>query len=106
MRILNTIYAVPNTTLKSISERLSVPKSTVSINVDKLVNLGLIKQEPSLEDRREIKLKVTTKGQETSKKSIANSTSYKTMSLALEKLQETEVQTLLQPFPNEKAPMG
>ncbi len=95
MGILNTIYVIPNITLKSISERLSVPKSTVSVNVDELVNLGLIEREPSSEDRREKKLKVTTKGQKTSKKSIENSTSYKAMSLALEQLQETEIQTLL-----------
>ncbi|MBU4643244.1 MarR family transcriptional regulator, partial [Bacillus toyonensis] len=36
MGILNTIYGIPNITLKSISERLSVPKSTVSVNVDEL----------------------------------------------------------------------
>lgn len=95
MGILNTIYVIPNITLKSISERLSVPKSTVSVNVDELVNLGLVERETSSEDRREKKLKVTTKGQETSKKSIENSTSYKAMSLALEQLQETEIQTLL-----------
>lgn len=96
MGILNTIYGIPNITLKSISEQLSVPKSTVSVNVDELVNQGLIERNPSSEDRREIKLKVTTKGLETSKKSIENSTSYKAMSLALEQLQETEIQTLLQ----------
>lgn len=95
MGILNTIYGIPNITLKSISERLSVPKSTVSVNVDELVNLGLIERNPSPEDRREIKLKVTTKGQETSQKSIENSTSYKAMSLALEQFEETEIQTLL-----------
>ncbi len=95
MGILNTIYGIPNITLKSISERLSVPKSTVSVNVDELVNLGLIERNPSSEDRREIKLKVTMKGQEISQKSIENSTSYKAMSLALEQLEETEIQTLL-----------
>ncbi|MFD0771211.1 MarR family winged helix-turn-helix transcriptional regulator [Bacillus sp. CGMCC 1.60114] len=93
--ILNTIYAIPNITLKDISERLSAPKSTVSVNVDELVNLGLIERKQSQEDRREIKLKVTTKGQETSKKSIENSTSYKAMALALEQLQEEDIQTLL-----------
>ncbi|CAG9613455.1 hypothetical protein BACCIP111899_02670 [Bacillus rhizoplanae] len=95
MGILNTIYAIPNITLKDISERLSAPKSTVSVNVDELVNLGLIERKQSQEDRREIKLKVTTKGQEVSKKSIENSTSYKAMALALEQLQEEDIQTLL-----------
>ncbi|KLA29253.1 MarR family winged helix-turn-helix transcriptional regulator [Bacillus cereus] len=95
MGILNTIYAIPNITLKKISERLSVPKSTVSVNVDDLVNLEFIERKQSDEDRREIKLTVTPKGQEASKKSIENSTSYKAMSLALQQLQEDDVQTLL-----------
>lgn len=95
MGILNTIYAIPNITLKEISERLSVPKSTVSVNVDELVNLEFIERKQSDEDRREIKLKVTNQGQEASKKSIENSTSYKAMELALQQLQEDDVQTLL-----------
>ncbi|MFJ7030606.1 MarR family winged helix-turn-helix transcriptional regulator [Bacillus cereus] len=95
MGILNTIYALPNVTLKEISERLSVPKSTVSVNVDELVNLQFIERKQSDEDRREIKLKVTNQGQEASKKSIENSTSYKAMELALQQLQEDDVQTLL-----------
>lgn len=95
MGILNTIYALPNVTLKEISERLSVPKSTVSVNVDELVNLQFIERKQSDEDRREIKLKVTKQGQEASKKSIENSTSYKAMELALQQLQEDDVQTLL-----------
>ncbi|PFJ17615.1 MarR family transcriptional regulator [Bacillus cereus] len=95
MGILNTIYAIPNITLKEISERLSVPKSTVSVNVDELVNLEFIERKQSDEDRREIKLKITPKGQEASKKSIENSTSYNAMALALQQLQEEDVQTLL-----------
>ncbi|MFJ6273159.1 MarR family winged helix-turn-helix transcriptional regulator [Bacillus thuringiensis] len=95
MGILNTIYALPNVTLKEISERLSVPKSTVSVNVDELVNLQFIERKQSDEDRREIKLKVTNQGQEASKKSIENSTSYKAMELALQQLQEDDIQTLL-----------
>ncbi len=67
MGILNTIYTIPNITLKEISERLSVPKSTVSVNVDDLVSLEFIERKQSDEDRREIKLKVTPKGQEASK---------------------------------------
>ncbi|MED3396187.1 helix-turn-helix domain-containing protein [Bacillus wiedmannii] len=95
MGILNTIYALPNVTLKEISERLSVPKSTVSVNVDELVNLQFIERKQSDEDRREIKLKVTNQGKEASKKSIENSTSYKAMELALQQLPEDDVQTLL-----------
>ena len=70
MGILNTIYALPNVTLKEISERLSVPKSTVSVNVDELVNLQFIERKQSDEDRREIKLKVTNQGQEASKNQL------------------------------------
>ncbi|HEQ3524817.1 MarR family winged helix-turn-helix transcriptional regulator [Bacillus thuringiensis] len=95
MGILNTIYANPNITLKEISSRLSVPKSTVSVNIDELVNIGFIVRKQSHEDRREIKLKVTTQGQEVSKTSIKNSTSYKAMTEVLHKLSEDDIQTLL-----------
>ncbi|MGX5488187.1 MarR family winged helix-turn-helix transcriptional regulator [Bacillus thuringiensis] len=95
MGILNTIYTNPNITLKEISSRLSVPKSTVSVNIDELVNIGFIVRKQSHEDRREIKLKVTTQGQEVSKTSIKNSTSYKAMTEALQKLSEDDIQTLL-----------
>ncbi|WP_237981983.1 MarR family winged helix-turn-helix transcriptional regulator [Bacillus thuringiensis] len=95
MGILNTIYTNPNITLKEISSRLSVPKSTVSVNIDELVNIGFIVREQSHEDRREIKLKVTTQGQEVSKTSIKNSTSYKAMTEALQRLSEDDIQTLL-----------
>ncbi|HDW3057594.1 MULTISPECIES: MarR family winged helix-turn-helix transcriptional regulator [Bacillus] len=95
MGILNTIYTNPNITLKEISSRLSIPKSTVSVNIDELVNIGFIVRKQSHEDRREIKLKVTTQGHEVSKTSIKNSTSYKAMTEALQKLSEDDIQTLL-----------
>lgn len=95
MGILNTIYINPDLTLKAISERLSMPKSTVSINIDELVNLGLVGRKQSQKDRREVKLKVTSKGKEVSKKAIENSTSYKAMAFALEQFQEEDIQALL-----------
>jgi DNA-binding MarR family transcriptional regulator len=34
LSILNTLYSFPGLTLKSIAERLHIPKSTVSVSVD------------------------------------------------------------------------
>jgi len=95
MAIINTLYSFPKLTLKNITERLSSPKSTVSVSVDGLVNLGLVERAISEEDRREINLKLTSKGEEISKKSQKNALSYKTMVTALEKLDEQDVETLL-----------
>ena len=51
MGILNTISAFPEITLKEITDKLSLPKSTVSVNVDSLVSLGLTKREITEENR-------------------------------------------------------
>ena len=96
MGILNTIYASPDITLTEITEKLQLSKSTVSINVEDLVNLGFVERKPSAEDRREIYLRLTTAGQELSKKSCQNAPSYRAMMFALEKLSEENTQFLLQ----------
>ncbi|MFB9761329.1 MarR family winged helix-turn-helix transcriptional regulator [Ectobacillus funiculus] len=95
MAILNLIRAKPEITLKAIAERLSLPKSTVSVNIDGLVNLELIERKQSQEDRREVNVKVTIKGKELSQKAIENSFSYKAMAVALEELSKEDIQTLL-----------
>lgn len=86
MGVLNTVYACPGITLKEVTERIAMPKSTGSITVDELVNLKLIERETSEEDRRKINLVVTDKGRELSKKSIENPASYIAMKEALEKI--------------------
>lgn len=95
LSIINTLYSFPGLTLKNITERLFSSKSTVSVSVDGLVHLGLVERTISEEDRREINLKLTLKGEEVSRKSRENAFSYKAMVLALEKLNEEEVETLL-----------
>ncbi|WP_248928544.1 MarR family winged helix-turn-helix transcriptional regulator [Paenibacillus hamazuiensis] len=95
MSIVNTLSFFPGLTLKSITERLSSSKSTVSVSIDGLVNLGLVERTVSVEDRREIKLMLTPKGEEISKKSRENAYSYRAMALALEKLTENDVENLL-----------
>lgn len=95
MGILNTIRTSPGITLKEITERLFSPKSTISISVDSLVNLGLVARKSSEEDRREVNLKLTREGEEVSKKSCENAVSYRAMLSALEKLSEEDVQSLL-----------
>lgn len=95
MGILNTIFSAPGITLKEITEKLFISKSTVSVSVDDLVKTGLVERKSSVDDRREIKLKVTNKGKELSRKSCDNALSYKAMLLALEKISEDEIQSLI-----------
>jgi len=95
MGILNTISSSPEITLKEIADKLQLAKSTLSVNVDGLVNLGLIDRKTSGEDRREIHLTSTAKGQELSRKSSRNALSYRAMILALEKIPEEDVEFLL-----------
>ncbi|ODA40511.1 MarR family winged helix-turn-helix transcriptional regulator [Desulfosporosinus sp. BG] len=96
MGILNTIYSCPEITLKEITEKLQLSKSTVSINVDDLVTLALVERNTFKEDRREIHLNLTSLGQALAKKSCQNALSYRAMILALEKLSEGDIQFLLQ----------
>ena len=67
MGILNIVSAFPEITLKEITDKLNLPKSTVSVNVDSLVNLELIDRKITEENRREIHLASTSKGKELSK---------------------------------------
>jgi DNA-binding MarR family transcriptional regulator len=96
MSILNLIYSIPGLTFKSITEKLMMPKSTVSMSVDGLVELGLIERTQSTEDRREVNLTVTLKGKEIAQKSIGNASSYRAMATALEHISEEEIELLLQ----------
>ena len=96
MSILNLIYSIPGLTFKSITEKLMMPKSTVSMSVDGLVELGLIERKQSTEDRREVNLTVTLKGKEIAQKSIENASSYRAMAAALENFSEEEIELLLQ----------
>ena len=93
--ILNTIYSSPLITLKQITEKLLIPKSTASVSVEELVNLGLVERKSSEEDRREINLILTDKGKETSEKSFRTPLSYMAMVSALEKISSDDIDTLL-----------
>lgn len=95
MGILNIVNAFPEITLKEITDKLNLPKSTVSVNVDNLVNLELINRKITEENRREIHLTTTSKGEELSKKSSHNALSYRAMAFALEKISQEDVQVLL-----------
>ena len=93
--ILNTIYSSPVITLKALTEKLLIPKSTASVNVDELVNLSLVERKASEDDRREVNLTLTTAGMEISKKSIQTPASYIAMIAALEKLSTDDIHALL-----------
>lgn len=93
--ILNTIYSSPLINLKEITEKLLIPKSTASVNVDELVNLGLVERKASEDDRREINLVLTAKGGKMSRKSAETPTSYIAMISALEKVSTEDIEKLL-----------
>ncbi|MQR84764.1 MarR family transcriptional regulator [Bacillus megaterium] len=95
MGILNWISSNPGSTLKAVTEQLDIPKSTVSVSIDGLVNLGLVEREQSKENRREVNLKVTIKGRDISQKSIKNASSYKAVASALEKFSKEDIDSLL-----------
>lgn len=95
MGIMNTISATPEITLKEITERLLLSKSTASVAVDDLVTAGLVERKTSTDDRREINLKATFAGKELSRKSGENAFSYRAMVRALAAIPEPDIQLLL-----------
>ncbi|MDQ6596439.1 MarR family transcriptional regulator [Bacillus salipaludis] len=95
LSILNTLLAFPELTQQELADRLISAKSTISAGVDKLVEMGLVERGFSEEDRIEVKLKLTSKGEDVSKKSSKNSISYKAMLFALDKMPREDIQSLL-----------
>ena len=67
LKILNIMYSYPLITLKGITEKLLIPKSTASVSIDELVNLGLVERRLSKDDRRETNLVITAAGKEIKK---------------------------------------
>lgn len=94
MGILNSIYSFSSITFKELTDKILIPKSTLSVSLDELVNLGLVKRVENQNDRRKINLILTDKGKELSRKSIENSSSYIAMFKALEKLSPEEIKSL------------
>ena len=95
LSILNTLLAFPKLTQQELADKLISSKSTISVGIDKLVKMGLVERKVSEEDRREVKIKLTIKGEEVSKKSSKNSISYKAMLFALDKMPDEDIQSLL-----------
>jgi DNA-binding MarR family transcriptional regulator len=95
MGVLNTLFSCPGITLKEVSEKIFSPKSTISITVDGLVNLGLVVRESSQEDRREVNLKLTARGEELAATSCHNALSYRAMVAALNNISEADIQSLV-----------
>ncbi len=95
LSILNTLYSFPNLTLKEVTEKLQSSKSTISVNVEGLVQLGLVERKSSIEDRREVKLNLTNAGKVKSRQSSQNAYSYRAMVQALDKMNDEDVEQLL-----------
>ncbi|WP_088226968.1 MarR family winged helix-turn-helix transcriptional regulator [Desulfosporosinus sp. FKB] len=96
MGIINTIYTTPSATLKAVTEKLQMSKSTVSVNVEELVKAELITRKTSENDRREINLTLTPEGLNLAQKSCQNASSYKAMQSALENISAEKIQGLLE----------
>ncbi|WP_088188211.1 MarR family winged helix-turn-helix transcriptional regulator [Desulfosporosinus sp. FKA] len=96
MGIINTIYSTPSATLKVVTEKLQMSKSTVSVNVEELVKAELITRKTSENDRREINLTLTPEGLKLAQKSCQNASSYKAMVSALENISAEKIQDLLE----------
>lgn len=95
MGLLNAVYASPGTTLKELTERLQMPKSSASVAVDELVNMGMLERKIPEDNRREINLEATEKGMEAAKISCGNASSYRAMANALGKMPESDVREML-----------
>ncbi|MFE5322350.1 MarR family winged helix-turn-helix transcriptional regulator [Paenibacillus sp. NPDC056579] len=95
MAILNTLMLSPNVTLKELTERLMSPKSTVSVNIDGLVQSGLVVRDIPEENRREVKLTLTPEGKDTARKSMENANSYRAMAAILDTMSEEDRTELL-----------
>ncbi|RLQ96238.1 MarR family winged helix-turn-helix transcriptional regulator [Falsibacillus albus] len=93
--ILNTIAANKSLTQREITEALSISKSTVSVNIEKLVQMGHIVRSESEKDRREVILTLTAKGQTISKQSSQNAYSYRAMLAAMKNISDADISELL-----------
>lgn len=63
-RILNTLLKEDGLTQKELSVRCHLDTTTMSRNIDKLENLGLLKREMSSESRRCVNICLTVEGRE------------------------------------------
>lgn len=97
LAVINTLSIYPDITLKELTEKmfLDLSNSSISLIIEKLVGLGMVERKVSKEDRREIRLKLTDKGIEKSKKSQEKAYSYKAMVAALEKMNPEDIDNLL-----------
>lgn len=93
--ILNTLFAFPELTQQELADRLVSSKSTISVGVDKLVKMGLVKRNVFKADRRVVKLNLTNQGEEVSRKFNKNSSPFKAMLYALDKMPDEDIRSLL-----------
>ncbi|AWI03139.1 MarR family winged helix-turn-helix transcriptional regulator [Clostridium drakei] len=62
LMIMNQLRIGNVKTLTGISETLGIPNSTVSVVVDKLVNLGIVRRERDKKDRRKVLIYIEDEG--------------------------------------------
>ena len=62
--IMAVLFKYEKCTMKEIGEKINRTKATITVLVDKLISLGLIKKEKSTEDNRISYISLTEKGEE------------------------------------------
>lgn len=70
LMIMNQLKSGKVKTLTEISETLDIPNSTVSVIVDRLEKLGVLRRERDKEDRRRVIIHIEDKGLEQEKQII------------------------------------
>ncbi|WP_433750910.1 MarR family winged helix-turn-helix transcriptional regulator [Falsibacillus pallidus] len=94
--IINTLISSKGMSQKELGEKLHISKSTISVNIEKLVQMGLIIRMEAEEDRREVILQLTEKGKDISRTSAQNAYSYRAMLKAGEEIGMDKVDLLLE----------
>ncbi|MEH6936427.1 MarR family transcriptional regulator [Bacillus sp. JJ664] len=96
LEILSVIQYHGASTLKSVVEQLSLPKSTVSVNVEQLVQQGLIERKQSTEDRREVQLTTTVKGSKIAQQAVVENNAYDVIMQTVEDISNDDLKKLLE----------
>jgi DNA-binding MarR family transcriptional regulator len=69
MFILHVLQQEADLTMNELAERTATDQSSVSLAVRRLVEEGYVHREPGAEDRRQVRLSLTTKGRTLSRRS-------------------------------------
>lgn len=89
-RILNNLLKEDGLTQKELSARCHMDTTTMSRNIDKLGNLGLLRREMNPESRRSVNICLTDKGKE--KATIIQDMFYRFESILAKDISEQDIE--------------